>query len=63
MDNDATSRMILEVKEPLLGALTSLSSHSSKILSSWRKLLQRYRLCGKYVALLSGCTSRPNFAT
>ncbi len=32
MDNNATSRMVLEAKEPLLAALTSLSPHSSKIL-------------------------------
>ena len=46
-------------KEPLLAALTSLSSHSSKILSSWHKLLKRYRLCRKHVALLSGLRVAP----
>jgi signal transduction histidine kinase len=51
---DATTRMALEVKEPLLAALTSLAPHSSRILSSWRALLKRYRLCGKYSPLLSG---------
>jgi 16S rRNA G966 N2-methylase RsmD len=51
--------MILEVKEPLLMALTSLSPHSSKILGSWRTLLKRYRLCGKYVTLLSGLRVAP----
>ena len=59
MDNDATSRMVLEVKEPLLAALTSLSFHSAKILSSWRTLLKHYRSCGKYVALLSGLHVAP----
>jgi signal transduction histidine kinase len=59
MDNDATGRMVLEVKEPLLAALTSLTSHSSKILSSWRMLLKRYRLCSKYVAMLSGLRVAP----
>ena len=59
MDNDATSRMVLEVKEPLLAALTSLSFHSAKILSSWRTLLKNYRSCGKYVALLSGLHVAP----
>ena len=54
MHSNSTSRMIFEVKEPLLAALTSLSSHSSKLLLSWRTLLKRYRRCGKYVALLSG---------
>ena len=59
MNNNATSRMILEVKEPLLAALTSLTSHSSKILASWRTLLKRYKVCGKYVALLSGLRVAP----
>ena len=59
MDNDATGRMVLEVKEPLLAALTSLTSHSSKILSSWRTLLKRYRLCSKYMAMLSGLRVAP----
>jgi len=59
MNNDATGRMVLEVKEPLLAALTSLTSHSSKILSSWRMLLKRYRLCSKYVAMLSGLRVAP----
>jgi signal transduction histidine kinase len=58
-DNNATSRMILEVKEPLLAALTSLSSHSSKILLLWRKLLKRYGPCVKYAALLSGVHVAP----
>src|ERR1051326_8330468 len=56
---NASSRMVLEVKEPLLAALTSLSSHSSKILSSWRTLLKCYSLCGKYVDLLSGLRVAP----
>lgn len=59
MDNNVTSRMILEVNEPLLAALTSLSSHSSKIVSSWRTLLKGYRQCGKYAALLSGLHVAP----
>jgi signal transduction histidine kinase len=59
MQNNATNRMILEVKEPLLTALTSLSSHSAKILSSWRTLLKRYKLCNKYLALLSGLRVGP----
>jgi signal transduction histidine kinase len=59
MDNDAISRMILEVKEPLLAALTHLSPHSSKIQSSWRTLLKRYKLCGRYAALLSGLRVGP----
>jgi signal transduction histidine kinase len=59
MHNNATSRMVLEVKEPLLAALTSLSCHSARIHSSWRTLLKRYRLCGKYVALLSGLRVGP----
>lgn len=46
--------MVLEGKEPLLAALTYLSSHSSKILSSWRSLLDRHGVCGKHTALLSG---------
>lgn len=59
MQNNASNRMILEVKEPLLTALTSLSTHSSKILSSWRALLKRYKLCNKYLALLSGLRVGP----
>src|ERR1035438_4740426 len=46
--------MVTEDKEPLLAALTSLSSHSSKIVSSWRTLLKRDGLCSKHMALLSG---------
>ena len=57
--NNATRRMVLEIKEPLLAALTSLSSHSTKILSSWRTLLKRYGLCEKYAALLSGLHIAP----
>lgn len=59
MDNDSTSRMIVEVKEPLLAALTHLSPHSSRIQSSWRTLLKSYKLCGKYAALLSGLRVGP----
>ena len=59
MQNNASNRMILEVKEPLLTALTSLSAHSSKILSSWRALLKKYKLCNKYLALLSGLRVGP----
>ena len=58
-DNNATSRMVLEVKEPLLAALTSLSAHSSTILLSWRKLLKLYGPCVKYAALLSGVHVAP----
>jgi signal transduction histidine kinase len=54
MRHDATGRMILEVKRPLLEALHHLSSHSSDIHSSWLKLLKRYEPCGKHVALLAG---------
>ena len=54
IDNNAIARMVMEDKEPLLAALTFLSSHSSKILSSWRTLLKRYGLCSKHMALLSG---------
>ncbi len=59
MQNNATNRMILEVKEPLLTALTSLSSHSARILSAWRTLLKRYKLCNKYLAHLSGLRVGP----
>jgi signal transduction histidine kinase len=59
MQNNATNRMILEVKEPLLTALTSLSPHSAKILTSWRRLLKHYKLCNKYLALLSGLRVGP----
>jgi signal transduction histidine kinase len=59
MDNDATNRMILEVKEPLLAALTSLTIHSAKISASWRALLKRNRLCGKHVAQLSPLCAAP----
>ncbi|MCX6624259.1 MAG: sensor histidine kinase [Acidobacteria bacterium] len=51
--------MALEVKEPLLAAFTSLSPHSTKILSSWRALLKQYKLCSKYVPLLSGLRIAP----
>jgi signal transduction histidine kinase len=59
MRNDATGRLVLEVKQPLLEALSSLSSHSSKIHAAWRKLLKRYEPCGKFVALLSGLHLTP----
>jgi len=59
MRNDATGRMILEVKQPLLEALSYLSSHSTKIHATWRMLLKRYEPCGKYVALLSGLHLTP----
>src|SRR5712692_906885 len=59
MRNDATGRMILEVKQPLLEALKYLSSHSSQIHAAWRKLLQQYEPCGKYAALLSGMHLTP----
>jgi signal transduction histidine kinase len=58
-NHNGTSHMILEVKEPLLSALTSLSSHSPKILSSWRALLKRHGLSGKHMALLSGLCAAP----
>jgi len=51
--------MVLEVKEPLLSALTSLTTHSSRISSSWRTLLKRYRLCRKHVAALAGLCVAP----
>jgi signal transduction histidine kinase len=57
--NNTTSGMILAVKEPLLAALASLSTHSSKILLSWRTLLKRYRVCCKYEALLTGLWVAP----
>lgn len=59
MYRNATSRMLLEVKEPLLPALTLLSSQSARILTSWRALLKRYRICGKHVTLLSGLRVAP----
>ena len=59
MDINATNRMVMEVKEPLLAALTSLTTHSPRISSSWRKMLKRYRLCGKHAALLSGLCVAP----
>jgi signal transduction histidine kinase len=59
MDINATNRLIMEVKEPLLAALASLTTHSSKISSAWRTLLKRYRLCGKHVSLLSGLCVAP----
>jgi signal transduction histidine kinase len=59
MQGDAINRMALEVKEPLLAALTSLSPHASKVLSSWRSLLKRYKACVKYVPLLSGLQVAP----
>jgi len=57
--NSATNLMVLEVKAPLLAALTALSSHSAKILTTWRALLKRYRLCDKYLTLLSGLRVGP----
>ena len=59
MDNQAPVRMILEIKEPLLAALAFLSSQSARILSSWRTLLKRYRVCRKYVVLLSRLSVGP----
>ena len=53
MGIDATGRMVLDVRQPLLEALNCLSSHSTKIHAAWRKLLKRHGLCGEYVALLS----------
>lgn len=54
MRNNATGRMILEVKRPLLEVLHHLSSHSSDIHSSWLKLLKRYQPCRQHTALLAG---------
>lgn len=59
MYSNATSRMVLEVKEPLVSALSLLASHSSRILPAWRTLLKRYRMCGKHVALLSALRVAP----
>jgi len=59
MRNDATGRMILEVKQPLLEALKYLSSYSAEIHAAWRKLLQHYEPCSQYVALLSGMHLTP----
>jgi signal transduction histidine kinase len=59
IDNNAISKMVLEDKEPLLAALAALSSHSSRILSSWRIRLKRYGPCGKHMALLSGLHAAP----
>src|SRR5438874_2388355 len=59
MDNDATRRMIFEVQEPLHIALTGLSPHSSKIQSSWRNQLKRYRLCAKHASQLSALRLAP----
>src|ERR1041385_8353907 len=59
MDNDATRRMIFEVQEPLHVALTCLSPHSSKILSSWRNQLKRYKICAKHVSVLSALRLPP----
>jgi signal transduction histidine kinase len=59
MRNDATGRMVLEVKQPLLEALNRLSAHDSKIHAAWRKLLKRYSPCSKYVALFSGLRLTP----
>src|SRR5579872_4871941 len=53
MRSEATRRVVLEARQPLLEALNHLSSHSSKIHAAWRKLLKRYAPCGKYLALLS----------
>ena len=53
MRSDATGRVVLEVKQPLLEALNYLSAHSSKIHAGWRRLLKRYAPCGKYLTLLS----------
>jgi signal transduction histidine kinase len=51
--------MVTEVNEPLLAALTSLSTHSSKLLVAWRTLLKRYRLCGKHADQLAGLCVAP----
>src|SRR5580700_4958973 len=59
MRNDATGRMVLEVKQPLLEALNYLSSHTSKIHAAWGKLLKGYEPCSKYIALLSGLHLTP----
>ncbi len=59
MRHDATGRMILEVKRPLLEGLQHLSSHSSDIHASWLKLLKRYQPCGKHAALLAGLHLAP----
>jgi signal transduction histidine kinase len=59
MRNDATGRMVLEAKQPLLEALNYLSSHTSKIHAAWAKLLKRYEPCSKYITLLSGLHLTP----
>jgi len=53
MRNSAAGGMVLEVTQPLLDALNSLSSHSSKIHAAWRKRLAHYAPVGKYVGQLS----------
>lgn len=59
MPSKTTKRMILEAKAPLLAALTALTSHSTKILATWHKLLKHYRLCDKYLVLLVGLRVAP----
>lgn len=59
MNNNASSQMVLEAKEPLLAALASLALHSAKILSAWHKSLKKYRVCNKHAALLSGLCVAP----
>ena len=44
--------MVLEVREPLLAVSKNLARHSSGVVSAWRRLLRRSKLCGKHVNLL-----------
>ena len=53
MRNSAAGGVVLEVTQPLLDALNSLYSHSSKIHTAWRKRLAHYAPVGKYVGQLS----------
>ncbi len=59
MPSNATNRLVLEAKAPLLAALTALTGHSTKILSTWHKLLKHYKLYDKYLTLLSGLRVAP----
>jgi signal transduction histidine kinase len=59
MDINTTNRMVMEVQEPLLAALTALTAHSPRISRAWHAMLKRYRLFDKHVALLSGLCVAP----
>lgn len=54
MNRKSLERSVLQVKQPLTQAMNYLSSSSSRIRTSWTRLLERCSPCGKYASMLAG---------